>query len=133
MAVLEGSIGGITFLRLSGEVNPQGDEPETFVAPGVDGLGADNIGERSREFVMISTVDVADDVDKLALLSNYKALQSTLVTVIDSTGDTFDNVLVIHVEPVQSNSVIGGVGGKNADPAGLFSCRWEMQATEALE
>ena len=129
MAVLEGNIGGQTFLRLEGEIDPTGESLMLFTAPGVDGIGADKNGKRSRAVIMMSMVDVNDTAEKLSVFAAYKALQGTLVSVTDSAGITDTLVLVLHVEPVRTIPVVAMAGGKNADPNFVLVASWELQAT----
>lgn len=130
MAYTDGSIGGLPFLVLTGNLAPDQQQLRTWAVPGHDGFGAKRIGYRAEPSVFRSVVDVADADDKRDTMVAYALLVGTLVTLVDANAVTYTNVLVRAVRPLRVTTLGSLQGGFNADPAGLLECEWELQSTD---
>ena len=125
-------IGSYNFIKLSGGINPgTGEQVEEITRAGVDGVAFRKIGKRGFAFEMRSVVDVADAAAAQTLVGNYKALQGSIVNIVDDTGRTWNNYIVLRVRPIQARPVTSATGGLVNDPEYLVSASWIMQATEA--
>lgn len=125
-------IGAYNFVTLKGEINPgSGHQMEEITRPGVDGVAFRRIGRRGFPFKVQSMVDVATDSAAAALLSSYKALQGTVVSLTDETGQVWNNIVVLNVRPAGRKYVVAKSGGLDAGQTGyLVRCEWMLQATE---
>ena len=119
------SIGGVTVIRLVRDPDPPGEQTQLLQRPGVDGMGARKLGTRGRAYRITTLVD-ATDANRAAKIASLKALQGTIVTVVDGAGDTFTQVLVQRV--VHNVKAIltpaGGVEGASGTwmVTGNFDC-----------
>jgi len=124
------SIGGKTVLFVQGTLDTPGMVTEPLTRPGVDGVAFREQGSRSKPTEMVSIVDVDDAAGVVAEIAAYKALQGTLVTVVDDRGSTTANVMVIEVQPVGARAIGPSVGGVSTSAGLLLTCRWTLQTTE---
>lgn len=126
------SIGGYSFITLEGGLNPgSGEQLEEITRPGVDGVAYRRIGRRGVPFRMQSLADVANAANAHSLILNYKALQGGLVTLVDETGQSWFNVMVLRVQCSQPKYVTGMSGGLTGGQTGyLVSADWLLQMTE---
>jgi len=125
------SIGGNNMLDLTGAVVPAtGQTVEDITRAGVDGTAYRQIGKRGPPFTMTSLVDVQTTAAAATLDGTYKALQGTLVTVVDCVGNSWSNVAVLDVSPIRIQAVTCATAGKSgANPGCLVSATWTLQCT----
>jgi hypothetical protein len=96
------SIGAYTFYQMTGEkLQPLSPGVETVVRPGTSGEIYREEPARARVFEA-QTVELTANIFVAHLRVNgYPALKLTLVTVIDDTGLSTANVLVVDVQNIQ--------------------------------
>ena len=124
------AIGDISFITIKGTPRPMGMETEPLTRPGVDGTAFRELGTRGQPFQVTTIVDVDDAADAKTALESYAALRATLVTLTDDLGNSWANVMVIDVEPIEVKAVESGVGGLSQTGGVLVSARWTLQCTE---
>lgn len=121
------SIGGLSVITLRGGINPgTGEQLQDITRPGVDGIAYRKVGKRGRPFTMESVVDVANAAAVTTAIANYKALQGTLVTVVENNGQTWTNVAVLNVRPAEPQKVLTATTGSDY----LLRATWTLQMTE---
>ena len=122
------TIGGKTVKLLTHNLDPMGEQSEDITRRGVSGCAVTKIGKRSEHSRAVTKVDIVDDQ---AEFTAYKALETTLITIVDNHGKTYNNVLVHKVRKTSArkiNTIVGGVSGQ--DSAYLLVCEWTLQCTE---
>ena len=134
MAVNHPQIGDEQFLVLRGPLNFMGEGVEIHSWPGVDGIGAWLLGDRSEPFQVRTVRDVESSADAKERIRQYELLKGTLVTLELYTGRTFTNMLVVDVGQYRIREVKTFAGPKisaNA-AAGVLEATWTLQATEII-
>jgi len=125
------SIGGRSVLSIDGDFDlATGEQLEDITRANVDGISYRKLGKRGHPFQLISLVDVATAGAAKAELEAYKALQGTLVTVVDDTGASVSQLAVLSVRragPVRR--VVNPVGGVNGGSY-LLAARWDLEPTD---
>ncbi|HUX17415.1 MAG TPA: hypothetical protein VMW52_13140 [Phycisphaerae bacterium] len=125
------SIGGTSVISIHGGVDVAfGEEVEVITRPGADGLGVKTTGKRSPPSVLYSESDHATAAAAETVVGTFKAMQGTLVTIVDDHGTTCTNVLVIRCAMRGKRYVatpVGGVTGGNV----LLAMEWIVQTTES--
>jgi len=124
------SIAGYTMLFVTGPIGRPGMATEPITRPGVDGSAFREVGLRCEPFLMTSLMDLEDAADVAAELNLYAALKGSLVTVVDDHGSTWTNVMVLDVQPIQTQTIGVSAGGLATTPTKLITARWTLQATE---
>lgn len=123
------SIGGRTVLRLKGIIEPAtGEKLQDITRPGVDGVAYRKVGKRASRTQLTTIVDLASGNVETEI-DEYKALEGTLVTIVDEAGITWSNVAVLMVRPLPIRRVASSVGGINGGTR-ILTCQWVVQATE---
>ena len=121
------SIGGHSFIFLRGAIDlATGTRTQDITRANVDGVAFRQIGKRSDDFDVISEGDV--DVVSTAV-NAYKALEGTLVTVVDDAGVSETNVAVRRVVKLSAEyraNVVGGITAGNW----WLRCQWTLRCTE---
>ena len=99
------SVGSVSVDILNGNVSPQSQAVETWAVAGVDGIGAQKMGEHKSGFVFVATlIQVQATLEaRLVLLA---AVQGTVVSIEDSFGEVWTNCLVTHVGRPERHAVI---------------------------
>jgi hypothetical protein len=127
------SIGGYTLYIEAGKLNRQGITLREISRPGVDGQAYQDVGMRARASQVRTFGDFDTDADAEQRLRQYKALQGTLVTVVDETDQTFSNVCVLSVEAVATPRYPAAAGGLAETTARTgLTCVWLLQVTEYM-
>ena len=127
------SIGGKSVIAITGAIGrADGLTVAEITRPGVDGHAFREQGKRGAAFQVITTADFADAATAEAELAIYKALQGTLVTVVENDATSHANLCVLSVDLVAKRPVAAIAGGLVADGGGtvLLVCRWVLQPTE---
>lgn len=120
------SIGSETFVSLEGLPIPLGERPEEVTRPGADGHAYRKSGKEAPEVRLRSTVDVADAATAHSKVTTYLGMRSTIVDVVDDTGETWTNVLIVEVAPEMPQKVATPVGGLNGG-AYVVRARWRLR------
>lgn len=78
---------------------------DTWQVPGLDGYGAQLLGEGDSEFDVTAIVycqaSGLTSADAIAeqLIVNMELLQGTIISIVSDWGDNYENVLAIHMDP----------------------------------
>lgn len=123
------TIGGHTFITLRGSINPLGTDVIDITRPGVDGHAFMDIGKHAGRSQMQSIVDLTTAGAAKTVILAYKSLKGTLVSVVDDTGETYTNVLVVEVITTNPKFVatpVGGITGGNY----ILRANWVLQHTD---
>lgn len=118
------------FFRMDGVVPRVGVEIQREVTYGRDGVRFYDVGLHGApgEVITMVDLDVASTyADTIGVLMNlYKAAQGSIVRVTDDAGIAYDAVL-ISVEEVRNQRLLGGVGGLSSDKDALLVARWTLE------
>jgi len=117
------------FISLRGTIAAQGEQVEEITRPNVDGHAYAKRGKRGLVMRMRSAADGDDAAGLQTTLVGYKALEGSLVTVIDDFENEWENVLVLEVTPVRQMRLAAAAGGLTAGLY-LIECDWTLQHTE---
>ena len=109
-----------TFIRLQGsDPEQKGDKLEEITRPGLDGHAFRAIGKRMKPLMLRGTVDVDKSSTTVeARMATYKGLEGTLLTFTSEAGDAYESLMLLqvtHINTMQLDTMVGGVGGANAD------------------
>jgi len=128
-----GAISGYSFVTFTGELVPSGGITlEEITRPGVVGVAYRQVGKRGDPFTVQTLVDVASAASAQTLIRGYKALQGTVVPVIDGIGNAWPYVLVMGVRPNQPKYAAAMQGGLSGSWTGyLIECTWTLQIISA--
>lgn len=129
------AIGGSNLLYLLGPAfEPMGMETEIITRRNVSGIAVREVGLRPGDNAMESCADAADAADVASLVSAYKALEGTLVTVVDDHGITSTNVLVRKVQVTRRQKIVPASGGvrTTGDFTYLVFASWQLVVTETI-
>lgn len=108
------SIGGQSFISISGRPDLLGQKVEEITRPNVDRHAWRTTGLRAEPTSHTCQVDVVDLNTAAALVVTMKALEATLVTVVFDDGQTHDNVLIQNVKHVSTQAGLAAAGGVSA-------------------
>ncbi len=100
------SIGGITTTIMRGTPPTTKPRVDTWQVPGLDGYGAQLLGEGDSEFDLTTIFYAASDAAANSKIASCENLQGQLVNVITDFGDTYPNVLVVHMDPAIKRPMI---------------------------
>jgi len=117
-------IGSIAFLRMS-EVDKKRKNIEVFTRPNVDGAGIQDHGSagRPRTYRCVRDVDAAGGTALNDEIDAVRALEGTVVTVLDNYARTFTKMAIVSVvvppddnrgNPQKVSGVAGGINGAAA-------------------
>ena len=124
------TIGGITVTFLRGQLMPTAETVEDITRPGKDGHAYRWLGERSEPQMLASLADVTGLASATATCTAYRALQGSLVTVVDDFGDTRANVMVQSVSGIRFRKIASAAGGlHDASASYIVSANWQFQTT----
>lgn len=126
MARTIGSFSFITFLRGN---QSAGEQLAEITRPGVDGVAFAKTGRRSLSYLVQTQRDVLDGAAAQQLMTDYKAIQGTLVTVVDAHGRSVDNVAVVEVREASVRPVKTLVGGAAEANEIMVSAEWTLRDT----
>ena len=100
------SVGGVTCNYVSGQAQALAEEVEVWRVPGIDSYGAQKTGTGDGAFRFRCwryNTDVVVDAWAAAI----RALQATVVTIINDRGDTFTNCLLVRVSTPAISAIVG--------------------------
>lgn len=106
----------------NGLYQPLKFETEIWRVPGLDGYGAMQTGLGDGEFPLFTSFYADDLADADSHIDSAIALQGSIVTITDSFGNSYDNVLVKHVGIADKHGIRDG---HNASPLRV-ALRWDM-------
>lgn len=126
------SIGGRTVISITGDLDlGTGERLEDITRANVDGRSFRKVGKMGTPFEVTTVVDLVTAGAAASEFEAYEGLQGTLVSVVDDTGQTVQNVAVLDVRRtgpvVRVVSPVGGVNGGGY----LLTARWSLVATDA--
>lgn len=91
------AIGGVSCFSLHGPIGDLKERSETYQHPGFDGFGIQLLGQGDSNFNLI-----AKQIANIATVTAWKlaveALQGTVVSVTDDTGETYTSLFVEDVK-----------------------------------
>jgi len=106
---MSGTVGGYACDYVSGHAQPLAEEVEVWRTPGIDAYGAQKIGVGDGAFdFRLLRFNTDATVDLWAAV--IRALQGTLVTIVNDRGDTFTNCLIMRVSQPNITAIIGAGG-----------------------
>lgn len=125
MASTLNKIGDLTFLTLSGAIDPPGQELELIARPGVNGVAAWLTGTRGQPFQLIAALDCGTLADAEAAVVTAKALiGADPVNIIKASHDYSTQqlvFLVINVRAINGTPhLLGGCTGGLNPPSGAW-------------
>jgi len=123
------SIGGYTMITVRGTPQPAGMVLADITRANVDGHAYQEQGYHAAPEFLTSIVDLTTAAGVKTEIEGYKALQATLVTIVDDLGNSWTNVAILSVRTSGGKYVacpVGGVNGGNY----LLSAQWQVQHTE---
>ena len=124
------SIGGIDVLTFNGGVVPgTGENLQDITRINVDGVGLRKTGKKGKPFTLNSIADMDTAAETKSVAASYKALQGTLVTLVDDFQQSFTNVAVLDVTPGKPSRGRTASGGLTAGEY-ILPCTWLLQLTE---
>jgi hypothetical protein len=124
------AISTYTVLTMQGAVTPAtGERLEEITRPGVDGVAFRRIGKKGAAFKLQTTVDTESAAGARTLYDNYKALQGQLVTITDTSGRIYTDIMVLNVQASAPQRILGASSGVTANPNYLLNANWQLQAT----
>ena len=125
---MSSSIGSVSFISMRGNLALIGEAVETWTRRGSDGLGIRKIGMVPEPVFLSTLADVTGAAGAKTAALAYKALQGSLQTITDDTGQTYSNVLIRRVNIFTPKKVLTSVGGLVGGDH-LLRAQWEVQAT----
>lgn len=128
---MSASIGSFTFLTLKGGVSiGSGMTLQEITRPNVDGISYRKVGKRGEPFQVNTVIDLLNYPTAKTRVSDYAAMQGTLVTLVEESGSTWNNVLVLNTRHVETVPIRSSVGGITANSLVLLSMVWTLRMTE---
>lgn len=122
-------IAGYPLFIISGKIGRGGQKVVEISKDGVNGQAYTLKGVKARpsEIVTFRDFDTAALANAQILL--YEALRGAFVTVIDEDLITYNNVMVLHCDPVATNTTGAAVGGFGVAPTGrtTVTMAWVLQ------
>lgn len=121
------SIGAFEFIILRGGLDIEGEQVETLARQGVNGTAFRKVGKRNEPISLVSVVDVLDGPATKTLWEAYKALQGTVVQVIEDNGSTWDNAVVLNVRRLGfPKKMATSIGGLVPNSTFLVTVEWQI-------
>lgn len=96
---------------------------DTWIVPGLDGPGAQNLGLGDGEFPLTTIVYKNNLSDANTLIDAARELQGTVVDIVDDWGDVYPNILVKRVDPRVAKKAVRK-DGQSRIRVQIF---WEME------
>ena len=101
----------LQFVALDGAMQPAGLQVEDCTRKGFDGVAMRQDASRANVGQLVGVLDT----DAPQAMANYLgSLQGQLVTVIDSSQESWSDVIVLSVRIVSSKKIVSAVGGVSA-------------------
>jgi len=123
------SIGAYEFLTLRGSPDPMGQTSASIRRANVDGKAFHLTGQNSPPFALYGERDIAcadDDnpAEVQTFIENIKALEGSLVDVVDDLGNSWDDVWLVRFTPFVTERKALAVGG--VSDGGKFLLRGQL-------
>lgn len=103
-----GSIGTVTFDIIRGLTPAMKTRTETWEVPGIQGYGALRLGEGDAAFELVAVLYCADNATAQTQKGYIENLQGTVVDVTDDFGDTYNGIVVKHVDVTKTPRIWNG-------------------------
>lgn len=101
---------------------------DVWEVPGVDGYGAQTLGQGDAEFELMTVNYCADNTEANGVIASAEGMQGAMCLVHDDFGDDYDNVLVTHVDTNGSKKPMQWQDNANAVRVELH---WRCVTTQA--
>lgn len=108
------TFGGTTVLSIRWARTGEGEQLVDITRNGVDGVAFQKTGERSEPSQATIIVDCDSGIDADSTFNTIKAMQGTLITIVDDFGATTNYVAVTNVRKADQHTVLTAVGGVTA-------------------
>jgi len=119
--------GNQNFVILDGDVNQYEQRTKTFVRRGTtDGVGVIKQGRFAKESTLTSINDVPLLNVDLTLGLYQDMVGSVAVSITNSQGNNWTNVLIVEVELIDAPAAEGIVGG-NGTSGAIMTCAWRVR------
>ena len=102
---------------------------ETWEVPGLDGYGAQTLGQGDGEFDFTTITYEIDTTDADNDIQTAQGAQSKLVAITDDWGNSFSNVLITHVDANQPDTKMPIIWQGNPN-AVRVTIRWRACKTQ---
>lgn len=137
MALPQSWIGAYRFLSLAGLPSVPRTEVEVRAREGIDGNWISLLGVKSRPFQVFSEVDALSIADAHLAAINYSNLIGTAPQVVICQGVNYFTshslkFLVLDVEVMEPQPMLGMVGGLFPPSLALLQARWTLLAVEVV-
>ena len=115
----QAKVGDYEFLTLRGSPDPMGQTSASIRRPNVDGKAFHLMGKNSPPCAFYCERDIgcSDDdspTEVKTFITNIKALEGTLVAVVDDLGNSWSNLFLVSFTPLaveRKAMAVGGVSG----------------------
>ncbi len=125
------TIGGYTVLTLTGpQIVPTAETVEDISRAAQDGHAYRTMGKRAPAVQVRTFMDFATATSAQTIVASYRALQGTLITVVDDHSVTTTSVMVEAVENIQIRRVAKSAGG-TANATQTVTALWTLRAISA--
>lgn len=121
------SIGTNTFLSMSGQPVPAGQQLQPETKAGVDGIGWWKLGSKGTEYTVETIADCATFAAAVSAAAGYKAAQNAGPLAIVYGGQSCGNVLVLSVE-AKAEAIAHGQGGIAGTSQAIVRATWRLIA-----
>jgi len=120
----------INFIALDGVIDPMSEQLEIITRTAQDGVAFRKMGQRGRPFIIEAMLDLPAGTTNEAQMVTFKALCGQLCTIVDNIGDSYENVMIMDVQPLDSRNITGPTGGvQGASGVRLLTVRFICHVT----
>jgi hypothetical protein len=124
---MAGAIGAISVDIIRGLPADPKMRVETWLVPGVPGVGAMQLGMAGEDYPITTIKYCADSPTAIAHVAACELAQGTIVAVTDTWGTTFNGVLVKHVDTSDAKKAMIYLGATGVH----VMINWTLIATGA--
>ena len=121
------SIGNLSFLSMSGQPQPAGQQLQPETKAGVAFVGWWKLGSKGTEYSVETMVDVNTFAAAVSLATTYKAAQDAGALAIVYGGVSLGNVLVLSVD-AKAEAIAHGQGGLAGTSKAIVRASWRLIA-----
>lgn len=119
-------VGNVEFHIMRGMPQQFKQTVETWRVPGLDGYGAQTLGQGDAEFELETVAYFFNNAAANATIDASEAMQGTVVNLVDDFGDEYDSALVTNVQVLPKQPCI-----KNGITSAIrLTIRWKMVFVE---
>ena len=127
-----GSIGGVSFLRIRGAVNPGNMETlREITRPGVDGVAYRKEGQKGIPSNLETSADFASNAAAKAHVVACQEMVGGVYSITDDLGNTWDNFVILKVIHRTTDKMLSRQGGGGSGSGYLVRMLWTVRASEA--